>query len=74
VPDRVGDDELFAELAEALREAHARVAALDVDEAEKASSTRQILAISDAAKHDLRRARQRLQAFLAELEQRQRKA
>jgi len=64
----VDDEELLRELAEKLREAHSRVAALHVTDAEKASTTRRLLAISDAAKHDVRRAAQRLDAFVAELD------
>jgi hypothetical protein len=64
----VDDEELLRELAEKLREAHARVAALHVADEEKASTTRRLLAISDAAKHDVRRAAQRLDAFVAELD------
>jgi hypothetical protein len=64
----VDDDALLQELADKLRQAHARVAALPVSAAEKASTTRRLLAISDAAKHDVRRAAQRLDAFVAELD------
>ena len=62
------DDALLTELAERLRTAHARVAALSTSTAEKASTTRRLLAISDAAKHDVLRAAQRLDALLAELD------
>jgi hypothetical protein len=61
-------DELFARLSLQLREAHLRVAALDLPPEQKASITRRLLAISNSAKHDLTRASQRLDAFLAELE------
>lgn len=64
----MGDEELFAQLAEGLREAHARVAALTVPMEQKASITRRLLAITQASKHDVTRAAQRLEAFLAELE------
>ena len=64
----VDDEALLQELADKLRQAHARVAALNVSAAEKSSTTRRLLAISDAAKHDARRAAQRLDAFLAELD------
>jgi hypothetical protein len=64
----VDDEELLTELAERLRQAHARVAALHVSAEEKSSTTRRLLAISDAAKHDVQRAAQRLDAFLAELD------
>jgi hypothetical protein len=62
------DEELFAHLALRLREAHATVAALDLPPDQKSSITRRLLVIGDAAKHDLTRAAQRLDAFLAELE------
>ena len=65
---RMEDRELLAQLSEQLREAHARVAALLVSGEEKASITKRLLAISDSAKHDLTRAAQRLEAFLAELD------
>ena len=62
------DEELARQLAVTLRDAHARVAALQVPAEQKASITRRLLAISDAAKQDLTRASQRLDAFLAELD------
>ena len=62
-------DELFAELADRLAEAHRRVRALDVPGDEKARATRRLLAITDASKHDLQRASQRLTAFLNDLDQ-----
>ena len=61
-------DEELTRLAELLRVAHARVAALDVPEAQKASITRRLLAISDASKRSTTAASQRLDAFLAELD------
>jgi hypothetical protein len=66
----VDDEELFLQLADRLRDAHRRVAALEVDAAEKSSITRQLLVISDASKHSVMRASQRLDTFLADLEQR----
>lgn len=62
------DEERLNELSDKLREAHSRVASLTVSVEEKSSITRRLLAISDASKHDLMRAAQRLDAFLAELE------
>lgn len=64
------DEEVFLALADGLREAHVRVAALPVGEDEKSSVRRHLLVISDAAKHDVGRAHQRLQAFLADLDER----
>jgi hypothetical protein len=63
----VDDDELFADLSERLRLMHRQVALLDVSADEKASATRRLLAISDASKHDFRRAARRLQALEADL-------
>ena len=62
------DDELFADLSERLRDAHRRVAALELSDDEKARAIRRLLAISDATKHDLGRAAQRLDALFAELD------
>ena len=64
------DDELFTQFAERLREAHRRVAAMDLAADEKSSTTRHLLVISDASKHSVARASQRLDAFLAELDAR----
>ncbi|HUR13812.1 MAG TPA: hypothetical protein VM097_04885 [Mycobacteriales bacterium] len=64
----MGDEELLREVSEKLRLAHARVAALQASSEEKSSTTRRLLVISDAAKHDVTRAAQRLDAFLAELD------
>jgi hypothetical protein len=58
---------LFDELAERLAQAHRAVRALEVPAVEKARATRRLLAISDAAKHDLDRAAKRLDAFLLDL-------
>lgn len=62
------DADLFESLSLRLREGHRRVARLPVDEEQKARATRRLLAISDASKHDLRRASTRLDAFLADLD------
>jgi hypothetical protein len=61
-------DELFDRLSAQLVEAHRRVRALDVPKDETARVTRRLLAISDAAKHDLQRAATRLDAFLDDLD------
>ena len=63
----VSDEELLADLAAKLRDAHRRVAQLDVPDDEKARITRHLLAISDASKRSTTRAAARLDAFLAEL-------
>ena len=62
------DDELFASLSQRLREGHRRVAALDLPDDEKGRAARRLLAISDAAKHDLARASLRLDRFLLDLD------
>ncbi len=62
------ESQLFADLAEKLRVAYLRVAALDLAGEEKASISRHLGVIADASKHDLRRASQRLDTFLAQLD------
>ncbi len=63
------DDEgaVFAELSTKLRDTHRLVARLEVSEDEKASITRRLIVITDASKHDLRRALARLNALITEL-------
>jgi hypothetical protein len=58
-----------AQLATDLAAAHRRVRALDVPDDEKALATRRLLAISDAAKHDVSRAAKRLTAFMHDLDE-----
>jgi hypothetical protein len=62
--------ELFCDLARRLRDAHRRVAALPehVPDAVRQRFQRRLIAISDAAKRDISRAAQRLDAFLADLD------
>ena len=60
-------EELAAELATRLRDAHRLVASLDVPNDEKAKLTRRLLALSDASKRDLARASARLDALLADV-------
>jgi hypothetical protein len=67
VTDDVDDDAVFTELSSKLRDAHRLVAALEVPNDEKASITRHLLVITDASKHDLRRALARLDTLLAQL-------
>jgi hypothetical protein len=64
----VDDDELFADLSLRLRDAHRRVASLEYPDDEKARVLRRLLAISDATKHDLGRASERLDVFLSDLD------
>ena len=61
-------DDLFASLAERLRDAHAAVRRLDAPPERKAAVTKRLIAITDASKHDLPRASERLDALLEELE------
>lgn len=62
------DGRLFDDLAERLREAHHRVAAIPAGDRNKPAIIRRLLAISDSAKQDLARASRRLDALLAELD------
>jgi hypothetical protein len=62
------DEELFVDLSNRLRDAHRRVAALEWPEDEKARVIRHLLAISDATKHNLGRASDRLDVFLSDLD------
>ena len=61
-------DDLAADLAVRLRDAHRRVAGLDLPQDEKGRVARRLLALSDAAKHDLGRASARLDLLLAHLD------
>jgi len=61
-------EDLQAELAVRLRDAHRRVATLDVPEDEKARVARRLIALTDASKHDLARASARLDRLLADLD------
>ena len=62
-------DDGAALLATQLSVAHRRVRDLDLPDEEKALATRRLLAISDAAKHDIERASRRLRAFLEDLDE-----
>ncbi len=61
-------EELAAELAVRLRDAHRRVAALDVSPDEKSRVARRLIALTDASKHDVTRASARLDLLLADLD------
>ncbi|MCW2680752.1 MAG: hypothetical protein JWM62_2153 [Frankiales bacterium] len=61
-------EELAAELAVRLRDAHRRVAALDASPDEKARVARRLIALTDASKHDVTRASARLDLLLADLD------
>ena len=61
-------EELAAELAVRLREAHRRVASLEASPDEKARVARRLIALTDASKHDVTRASARLDLLLADLD------
>jgi hypothetical protein len=60
--------ELYALVAVRLKEAHACVRALDVSDATRASLTRSLLRVTEAAKRDLPEAARRLARFVDELD------
>lgn len=60
--------DLAAELAQRLREAHRRVGGLSLPQEQKARIARRLIALTDASKHDLARASARLDALLADLD------
>lgn len=57
-----------AVLAQRLLQAHGRVHALDLGPDERARAARRLVALSDAAKHDVGRASARLDVLLADLD------
>ena len=61
-----GEAVLLTAFADRLRDAHRKVPQLPVSDDEKGRAARRLLAISDAAKHDVRRASARLDALLAD--------
>lgn len=61
------DAELFDDLSRRLRDAHRAVASLDVQDDVKGAVARRLIAITDASKHDLRRASERLDALLDDI-------
>lgn len=67
-PGESSEAEFYAFLAERLRQAHARVRALDASDAAKTSLTRSLLRITEAAKRDLPDAAGRLARFMEELD------
>jgi hypothetical protein len=67
-PGESSEAEFYAFLAERLRQAHARVRALDVSDAAKTSLTRSLLRVTEAAKRDLPDAARRLARFMDELD------
>ena len=67
--DNDGQLQLYAAVAAQLKEAHARVRALQVPEGVRMALTRKLLVITAAAKHDLADAARRLEAFGADLDE-----
>jgi len=63
-----GQLELYAAVADQLKEAHARVRALQVPEGVRMALTRKLLVITAAAKHDIAEATRRLERFMADLD------
>ena len=61
--------ELYEAVAARLKEAHARVRALQVPEGVRMALTRKLLVITAAAKHDLADAARRLEAFTMDLDE-----
>jgi len=61
-------EQLEAQLATRLRDAHRRVAALDAPDDQKDRVARRLIALTDAAKRDLGRASARLEVLLADLD------
>ncbi|MFH9427586.1 hypothetical protein ACH4JZ_04810 [Streptomyces sp. NPDC017615] len=63
-----GQLQLYAAVADQLKEAHATVRALQVPEGVRMALTRKLLVITAVAKHDLAGAARRLERFKADLE------
>ncbi|MFF9129190.1 hypothetical protein [Streptomyces sp. NPDC014806] len=63
-----GQLELYAAVADQLKQAHARVRALQVPEGVRMALTRKLLVITAAAKHDLAGATRRLERFMTDLD------
>ncbi|CAL9440343.1 MULTISPECIES: hypothetical protein [unclassified Streptomyces] len=64
-----GQLELYTAVADRLKEAHAKVRALQVPEGVRMALTRKLLVITAAAKHDLAEATRRLDRFMADLDE-----
>ncbi len=60
--------ELEAQLASRLRDAHRRVATLDAPDDQKARVARRLIALTDASKRDLGLASARLDLLIADLD------
>ena len=61
-------EDLQADLAARLRDAHRRVATLDAPDDQKARVAARLIALTDASKRDLARASARLDRLLADLD------
>ncbi|WP_055585582.1 SCO5555 family protein [Peterkaempfera griseoplana] len=59
---------LYAVVAERLKQAHARVHALNVSEEHRVALVRRLLAVTESAKRDLPAAARRLRRIVADLE------
>ncbi|WP_441250104.1 hypothetical protein [Kitasatospora sp. McL0602] len=59
----------YALVAERLKQAHARVSALDVSAEAKTALTRQLLIVTETAKRDLPEAARRLSRFVRDLDE-----
>ncbi|GGV79578.1 MULTISPECIES: hypothetical protein [Streptomyces] len=66
--DDDGQLQLYTAVAAQLKQAHARVRALQVPEGVRMALTRNLLVITAAAKHDLAGAARRLERFTADLD------
>ncbi|WP_406383447.1 hypothetical protein OHU25_33760 [Streptomyces sp. NBC_00117] len=64
-----GQLQLYAAVADQLKEAHSRVRALQVPEGVRMALTRKLLVITAAAKHDLADAARRLDRFMVDLDE-----
>ncbi|AVH56290.1 MULTISPECIES: hypothetical protein [Streptomyces] len=64
-----GQLELYVAVAAQLKEAHARVRALQVPEGVRMALTRKLLVITAVAKHDLADATRRLERFNKDLDE-----
>jgi hypothetical protein len=67
--DRNSQLELYEAVAGRLKEAHGRVRSLQVPEGVRMALSRQLLAITAAAKHDLAGAARRLDRFMKDLDE-----
>ena len=64
-----GQLELYTAVANRLKEAHARVRALQVPEGVRMALTRKLLVVTAAAKHDLPDAARRLDRLMKDLDE-----